>query len=183
MLTAVAVSIAIAQNFTDLGESMTKIKMRGVRLVVVALTALLGAETLGVAPASASFGAETLGVVPAGASCIGCYASFGLYAYSNDDVTGRRRNVSGEIIDNQDFHGALIDDSSGDCDYGGTQVRTLAKSYSNTGTTPNWGTARKSSGADDWWRWAGGHHWNDDGTNYNIWVADTCQKASQMASA
>jgi len=121
--------------------------------------------------------------LPADASCQGCLASWGLYKYPDNDVTGRRQNISSEIIDQQDFHGALLDDSAGACDYGGVQQQTLSKSYNNTGTTPNWGTAREPSGTNDWWLWAGGHHWWDDATDYNVWVADTCKKTADMGAA
>ncbi len=122
--------------------------------------------------------------VPAEATCTGCYASWGLYSYSNNDVTGRRTNRASETITTQKFHGALIDDSAGSCDYGGTQKRMLsAGPYLNIEDPPLWGTSRISSGANDWWLWTGGHEWTNHGIQYNVWVADTCQKAQNMAGA
>lgn len=119
----------------------------------------------------------------ADASCVGCLAKYGLRSDNNDDVTGRRGNLADEIITSQDFHGVLIDDSDGNCSYEGTQKKTLNKSYNNTSDTPYWGTSMTASGPNDWWLWAGGHHWFDDGTDYNVWVADTCQKSSSMLPA
>lgn len=119
----------------------------------------------------------------ASASCVGCFAKWGLHSNSADDVTGRRGNLAGEVITSQDFHGALIDDSAGNCSYEGTQKKTLNKAYNNVSNTPYWGTSMTASGPNDWWLWAGGHHWFDDGTNYNVWVADTCQKSENMAAA
>jgi len=105
-----------------------------------------------------------------------------VYSYQNNDVAGRRANRTNETIASQKFHGALIDDSAGKYQYGGVQKRTIsAGTYFNIADTPVVGIPRIASCANQWWLWTGGHEWTNHGIQYNVWTADTCQKAQQMA--
>ena len=99
------------------------------------------------------------------ASCNNCIAHWAIQAQSGGQ-SGIRYNTSDNTLASQDFHGSLIDG----CAYEGNQLFNMSHYYDNTASTPQWGTPQFDKAS---LLWAGGHHWFDGATNYNVTTADT----------